>query len=573
MQLKSKFNVRLLTFVLELLEQRNRAKSVKEEADLTLEIAVLHTESGDHTHALREFTKLLELWQSKGDKLQCAISHRFLADCCIELDEYDQAISHTNQYLRLATELGNKLEQQRAFVTLGRCFLNRSEAMKDGDFVEKNLKSAAQALLNSIQMITEFTGELDSKQLGEMRAVSLLNLGQVFRAQRERTAALERFTQCISLARKYQLQKLLFRACYQIADLSMNTPPTHSYEPVNRSGLITLMNSAPLRNVMTVLQMALVSPMAKTNVDQESKELIKSLRESMAQIYLSIGQFRKAAKVYRLLKLHNPNSSDYCRQLIQKCMRLSKLMYTIPESVPFDLETFRTTSRAHERMGDIYSGLEMHGLALRHYQFMLTHAERAYSECTTTDTARTALAKIVDAALVSVAETYRAMSEYDCCVDTYRREIGWVTATSLPNADLASSWFSLAQAQRLTCEKDRAGSNSSVLSGSSNTVESLNFALQAARSAGNTTLAMEILDELIDYHQEHRNTDHIAQLKEEHAIYIRSQPSSEEHEGPSNDVKTKNGNSPNDEDDDDDDNAVTQFMEALSSDSGESRIE
>ncbi|THD26298.1 hypothetical protein D915_002811 [Fasciola hepatica] len=571
---------------MQLKKQRTRAKSAKEQADITLEIAVLHTESGEHVHALREYKKLLELWQSKGDKFQCAISHRFIADCCIELDDYDQAISHTNQYLKLATELGNKLEQQRAFVTLGRCFLNRAELMKDGDSTKRNLKSAAQALLSSIKMITEFTGELDSKQLGEMRAVSLLNLGQVFRAQRERTGALERFTQCISLARKYQLQKLLFRACYQIADLSINMPPTQKYEPLDRASLISLMNSTSLRNVLTILQMALVSPMAKTNLDHETKELLKSLRESMAQVYLSVGQFRKAAKVYRLLKLHNPNSSDYCRRLIRKCMRLSNLMYAIPESVSSDLDSLRATSKAHEKMGDIYSELEMHGPALRHYQLMLTYAENAFDLCTTAGADKLALTNIVDAALVSVAETYRAMFEFGRCVDTYRREIGWVTSTSLSSADLASSWFSLAQAQRLTCESDSTGRGAQPLLESSTTVDSLNFALQAARSTDNIPLVMEILDELIDYHQEHHNVEQAAQLKQDRisfeSIRATSQTSSGRHDKRRRSERTATEGSPVDDDDDeaaplatgdiddeggDDEDAVTEFTETLSSDS------
>lgn len=108
--------------------------------------------------------------------------------------------------------------------------------------------------------------------------------------------------------------------------------------------------------------------------------------------------------------------------------------------------------------------------------------------CTNSDVDKVEVTKIVDAALVSVAETYRALSEYGRCVDTYRREIGWVTSTSLPNADLASSWFSLAQAQRLTCESDFAGQNAPPTSRSSNTADSLNCALQAARSVDNPSL-------------------------------------------------------------------------------------
>ncbi|KER27352.1 hypothetical protein T265_13821, partial [Opisthorchis viverrini] len=287
------------------------------------------TPHGDHESALEEYLNLLKIWQSKEDKNQCALANRFIADCCIELGDFDKAIRHTHDYLALAVETNNKLEQQRAFVTLGRCFLNRAESQKDGHSIMKSLNSASQALLSSIKLIGDLATTLTPTQLGEMRAVSLLNLGQVLRAQLDYASASERFNQCISLARKYQLPKVLFRACYQLSDLAINTPHQTISKPLSRSALFQQCRT-PFRSVLETLSSALRSTLSKSSADSEAKDLLKSLKESYACLHLTMGEFRKTAKVYRLLKLDSPCSSDVCRDLIRKCMlAFSLVVYQI----------------------------------------------------------------------------------------------------------------------------------------------------------------------------------------------------------------------------------------------------
>ncbi|TGZ67360.1 hypothetical protein CRM22_004852 [Opisthorchis felineus] len=485
-----------------LIEQRNRTKNHKERANLTLEIAFHYTEDGDHESALEEYFNLLKIWQSKEDKTQCALAHRFIADCCIELGDFDKAIKHTHDYLTLAVETNNKLEQQRAFVTLGRCFLNRAESQKDGSIIMKSLKSASQALLSSIKLIGDLATTLTPTQLGEMRAVSLLNLGQVLRAQLDYASASERFNQCISLARKYQLPKVLFRACYQLSDLAMNTPHQAISKPLSRSALFQQCRTPSLRSALETVSSALRSTLSKSSADSEAKDLLKNLKESYACLHLTMGEFRKTAKVYRLLKLDSPCSSDVCRDLIRKCMLMSNQFQLLPETIPTSFEGHSLVARTHERIGDVYSGIELYGPALRHYQLMLVHAQVASQlpgvSVSATATTTNETNKLVDAALVSVAETYRNLGSYEHCVRTYQQEIQWVTTTGLSTAELATSWFSLAQAQRL-CFNPSSESTAVIIPGSGTTLETLQSALNASKSIGSIKLAIEILTEMEDY--------------------------------------------------------------------------
>ncbi|VDQ12356.1 unnamed protein product [Trichobilharzia regenti] len=258
--------------VKKLIEQRAKTKITKERAELTLMIAAIYSEQGCHDSALVEYKRYLEIWETKEDNLQCAIANRYLAECYIELCDFTQAIIHTNRYLQLSQICDNKMEQQRAYVTLGRCFLNRVDTLKDGPLVVKSLKSASQALVNSIKLIKDLSGNLDARSSAEMRAVSLLNL------------ALESFTQCITLARKHSLQKILFRASYQAGEMLMNQISAHAFKPYSRSVFLQLIKHSGTEKALEIVRSALSSPLAKPYVDNEAKLLCANLKELLAQV-------------------------------------------------------------------------------------------------------------------------------------------------------------------------------------------------------------------------------------------------------------------------------------------------
>ncbi|KAF7256371.1 hypothetical protein EG68_06775 [Paragonimus skrjabini miyazakii] len=511
------------------------------------------------------------------DKPQCAICHRFLADCYIELGEFDQAIKNTNHYLQLSIENDDKVEQQRAFVTLGRCFLNRAEQMKDGREIMVNLKSASHAFISSIKLISDLTTLLDVCQLGEMRAVSLLNLGQVLRGLRDHASAKERFLQCVSLARKYGLHKLLFRACYQLYDMAVSDTQLNTIAPCSRSFFLDQLNKSPLHKALEVVRLALRSSLSKSCSDIESKDLLRNLKEAYANIYLALGQFRKAAKIYRLLKLDSPISSDVCRKFIQKSIcdssfnpliqgiLLSDQMQSLPEVTPVSVEEYISVSKKHERLGDLYTSVELHGPALLHYQFMLSYAEHAYQFILTKSGSAVfendTTIKLVDAALVSVAEAHRTLGDYDQCAQVYKREIQWSTSKGLSTADLAGSWFSLAQAQRLCFPEFSTSVGDWVIVGSECTLNTLTSALQASKQSGSMKLTKEILFEMEDYCKCHNLSEQAASLQKELSNYTQdSDPEqldiSQVEEAPeySDDTVV-------------DEDLVTQFIEALSSDS------
>ncbi|KAK4473331.1 hypothetical protein MN116_004493 [Schistosoma mekongi] len=559
--------------VKKLIEQRTKTKITKEKAELTLTIAATYSEQGSHDSALVEYKRYLEIWESKEDNLQCAIANRYLAECYIELGDFTQAIVHTSRYLQLSLLVDNKMEQQRAYVTLGRCFLNRVETLRDGYLIVKSLKSASQALLNSIKLIKDLFPNLDNRSSAEMRAVSLLNLGHVQRAQHYHSAALESFVQCITLARKHSLQKILFRASYQAGEMLINKIPTFPFNACCHSEFLKLMNQNETVKALEIVRTTLSSPISKPCIDNEARLLCINLKELLAQIYLCNGSSRKAIKIFRLLKVGSPSSSEQYGKMIKTCFRLMNLLNEIPHEVS-NTKDYTTSAYVHEKLGDLYSGIDLQGCAVRHYKFMLGFSELAHKQYSSeSGVVPNEITKLVDAALISVAETYRTLGCHDQCAEMYKREILWATSTGLSTNDIATSWLSLAQAQRListnnspaTYSDDIQTNQKTILYGSDTALDSLLSAHESSKSTGSKTLIADCLKELLDYYEQYNYHDKVQKTRQE-LEKIQQATCNQLDQGDDEEESDETGDSDKNTSFSDE-NGVAQFLETLSSDS------
>ena len=79
-------------------------------------------ESGFLNLALQYHTQDLELSEKHGKPLDIAVAHRKVGEVFAELGEFPAAISHQEQFMKITTDLGDLLEQQRANATLGRTY-------------------------------------------------------------------------------------------------------------------------------------------------------------------------------------------------------------------------------------------------------------------------------------------------------------------------------------------------------------------------------------------------------------------------------------------------------------------
>nr|CDS30702.1 tonsoku protein [Hymenolepis microstoma] len=449
------------------------------------------------------------------DELQIALTHRAIAECNLELGDFIEAIKHTSQYLKISKAINNKLEQQRAYVTIGRCFQCRSDSASNGEVSRKSLLAAQQAILNSIKLTNQLTS-LTSAQQGEMKAVSLLNLGHALCSMGDFESAASRFDQCIDIARKHALRSILFRAVFQNCEIPLHHWPVIAQSRLRHSDLLNHEESSNIARAISLCSQTLKPVGSQHCLSKETKALRRNLEELLAQLYVAKGSYRTAAKVYRQIARADSSSGLNYKELCGKVLRLDKIIgrfqYSDCESVDGTLQV----SKIYEKMGDILSTMDLHSPAFRCYQQMLLWSEVAFTKqqsfATDSDSKcdLEALAKQVDSGMVSSAEACASFGAYALCAHFYRREILFnmsLSKYSLSNLnpeDLAQSWLSVAKAliqAPKNMPSDFVPPTCETLEGSYSPESALKRALSLIASRRNSNVARNVLYELIEYYK------------------------------------------------------------------------
>ncbi|EUB60964.1 NF-kappa-B inhibitor-like protein 2 [Echinococcus granulosus] len=116
--------------------QQQSAKTLRERINATLSLAIFYFDQNSYRAAIDEYKSLLTLYEgsASGEKIQLAVTHRFIAECYLELGDHNEAIRHSGLFLKFSKEANNPLEQQRAYVTIGRCFQCRADKAFNGEF-------------------------------------------------------------------------------------------------------------------------------------------------------------------------------------------------------------------------------------------------------------------------------------------------------------------------------------------------------------------------------------------------------------------------------------------------------
>ena len=93
-----------------------------------------------YEEAISEHKEELETSLRIRCRLSEAIARRALGECYSEINEYNKALTEHNKYLTLSESLGDQIEVQRAFATLGRTHLLRAqELFNSNDEIDKKI--------------------------------------------------------------------------------------------------------------------------------------------------------------------------------------------------------------------------------------------------------------------------------------------------------------------------------------------------------------------------------------------------------------------------------------------------
>lgn len=107
------------------------------------------------------------------------ITHRRIGDCFLQIRSLDDALTHYQRYLKLAVSLNNRVEEQRAYHTIGESYFEKYE---DEDILTKKkklLKLSDLSYIKSYRIWESLTDTISEKERKEMLCSNLLNRGKI----------------------------------------------------------------------------------------------------------------------------------------------------------------------------------------------------------------------------------------------------------------------------------------------------------------------------------------------------------------------------------------------------------
>ncbi|XP_026085940.1 tonsoku-like protein isoform X1 [Carassius auratus] len=373
------------------IKQLQKAKSkaqssnnLKEEANLCNQLGEVYAKTGDYRSAIEEHRQELELSEILHDVIGSAVANRKIGECYAELGNIEAALKHQRLHLNLARSVHDAAEEQRALATIGRTYL----FLFDSDNSRDSLKHAEDAFKKSLAIVDErLEGTVSSRELSEMKARLLLNLGCVYDGMKEPQRCSDFIRQSIYIAEKNHLLEDLYRANFNL-------------------GSIHFRNGQYSRAMRCF---------------EQSKECARKMKDkfsesecfhSIGKILLHLGDFaaaRRSLKKAFCLGSQQPSDREAVKRDFKHAIRGCQLEQTATEVTDkFSHEAMDLS----EQLGDLYCKVGCYNKALEAYQAQLVCAEVLGKP-----------ARELAVIHVSLAATYTDLRQHHRAVEQYRQEL------------------------------------------------------------------------------------------------------------------------------------------------------
>ncbi|XP_071638885.1 tonsoku-like protein [Temnothorax longispinosus] len=366
-------------------QHAKRDNNLRQLAEITNTLGDMYFENERPEEALLEYTEQLRVCEELRDKLRCAIAHRMIGEVYASLGDYEQALIHQNLHLEGAKDMGNLIEEQRAFATLGRTYFCQAETLI-GKTQKHNeaLANAKMAYVRSMELCDKLTAtEIKLEERTLMRARLLLNLGLTLEAQKETQEAISLIEQATALCVSNNFQEDLHRTCISLAAI---------YE---RQGNLEL-------------ALSYIDTAATVN-DARLRAEAKIIK---AELFMRTGQWIETRKV--LVSLYT--SSGLPKDINHQVERYLRIIVTICRAengllVETDVQA---KQKLYETLGDAAVAAQCFGKGVEYYRHMLTCAEETGEQ--------------IGISLMSLAQTLKDAGRYEEALPFARRELELCTS-------------------------------------------------------------------------------------------------------------------------------------------------
>ncbi|XP_017861360.1 PREDICTED: tonsoku-like protein isoform X1 [Drosophila arizonae] len=345
---------------------------------------------GRYNEAAKEYKQEAAIYSSMGKELETAKAKRMLGEMFTLLCEYDAAKDHINDYLKIAKRLQNKVEQQRAYATLGRVHLLHGQSLSEtsASGAMEQLKLAEKSFLRSLLLIKELSGQISKLEQLDMQARCYLNIGVVKEHMEEFEASIEYIDKAIKISKTHDLFELT-HLCY----ISMS-----------------LLYNCKKNDAASALRYCNMAQEVAKRLPNKVKKICETLI-TKSEILISAGDFASVKQILtKAYKKHSPDEND--RATIERSLRVVvKICQTLDELVLTSSVNYAKLKDLYEKLGDGCCHLLNYEKAIDYYKKMLENAELNGER-----------GKSLVPIYVSLYQTYKDNKQYDKALEYLWKE-------------------------------------------------------------------------------------------------------------------------------------------------------
>lgn len=345
-------------------------------------------QQGKYNEALLEYEQEASIYLALGKQLDLAKAHRMCGEMCMLLCEFAKALENIETYLKIVKKLKNKVEEQRAYATLGRAHLLQGQSATDSATALGPLKNAEKAFIRSLLISKELSGQITKLEQLDMQARLYLNIGVVKEHIEEFEESINYIEKAIKICKNNEIYELL-HLCY----VSMSL--LYQYKILD--------STLALRYCNLALEVAKRLP-------DKVKKICQTLI-AKAEILVKEGDFSSAKQILtKAYKKNTPDEND--RTIIEKNLRVVvKVCQTLDELITTSSVNYAERKKLFERLGDGCCHLLNYPKAIEYYLEML--------ECAQLNSES---GKDLIPIYVSLYQTYKDNKQYDKALEFLWKE-------------------------------------------------------------------------------------------------------------------------------------------------------
>lgn len=368
-----------------LLRRLQRTLNEKDKLEALEDIAEYYYTRRNYHDALKYYEEELDQALKLNLPEKIAKTHRMIGESKLELSDYEEALKHTKKYYDYTKVSKTLLEEQRALTTLGRTYLVQADNMSDRSSppAVKAYENARLTLWKSLELCEKLQNEVDTSELNEMRARSMLNLGLTYEGLQDYEEAVRQFDRAMKLCRKHKIDGILKSCCCSCASVFVYLKKIDEAIKLYEEALTAIKSLPDKERVKETVDILFL---------QSECHILKE------EVHLARKILHKAYKM----------SEKPCREDLQQRLKLVAAMDIHFKTLQDQLKP-QDKYKIHEELGDAFSNFKMFSVALKHYEEMLKFGKMA--ECD------------LKACLVSLAQTCKDLKDYRKALSYFEEEL------------------------------------------------------------------------------------------------------------------------------------------------------